>query len=196
VKLALTFDDGPSRWTPEVLDVLARHDVRATFFVIGAHVRERRELVRRLVAEGHEVGNHTDTHPRLTECDDDRVVDELTRGAREIERAVGVTPLLFRAPYFALDDRVRALVKQLGLVHVGCTIDPRDWTPGIGADEIADAILDAAHDAAIVDLHDGRPSDPTSSARTDCTPTVAAVARVVPLLQASGYELVCAGELL
>ena len=85
MKIALTFDDGPSTWTPTVLDLLRDHEARATFFVIGARVRERPEDVRRIAAEGHELGSHTLTHPRLTEIPDDEVRSEIVGGAEALD---------------------------------------------------------------------------------------------------------------
>ena len=85
MKLALTFDDGPSAWTPLVLDLLRENDARASFFLIGERVRERPDDVRRIVAEGHEVGSHTLTHPRLTEIPDDEVRSEILGGVEALQ---------------------------------------------------------------------------------------------------------------
>ncbi len=94
--VALTFDDGPSAWTPAVLDLLRENEARATFFVIGARVRERPQELRRIVSEGHEVGSHTLTHPRLTEIGDDEVRAEIAGGVEAVEEALGERPRLYR----------------------------------------------------------------------------------------------------
>jgi peptidoglycan/xylan/chitin deacetylase (PgdA/CDA1 family) len=193
--VALTFDDGPSAWTPAVLDLLREADVRATFFVIGARVRERPEELRRIVSEGHEVGSHTLTHPRLTEVGDEEARAEILGGVEAVEEVLGERPRLFRAPGFHADERVLALVSELGLDPVFADIDPQDWQPGKDSHTIFRLTLAGLHPGAIVDLHDGYPPPPTSS-RDDCTPTVEALDHLLPCLRAEGYELVTVSELL
>jgi len=130
LKLALTFDDGPSPWTAAVLDLLREYEARATFFLIGARVRERPDDVRRIAAEGHEVGNHTLTHPRLTEIGDEEARAEILGGVEALEEVLGERPQLFRAPGFHADERVLAIVSELGLEPVFADVDPQDWQPG------------------------------------------------------------------
>jgi chitooligosaccharide deacetylase len=194
LKLALTFDDGPSQWTEPLLEALAEEDARATFFVLGSHVLERPDVLRRCAAAGNEIGNHTWSHPSLTECDDDTIRDELLRTGEAIASVLGAAPRRFRAPNFGLDGRVAAIAAELGLEHVGCDVNPDDWRPGLEARTIADAVLASARDGAIVDLHDGRPPEPTT-ARRDCTPTVDAVRLLLPALRGRGYELLTVSEL-
>src|SRR6266540_1541560 len=102
-RVALTFDDGPSQWTPMVRELLREHEGRATFFLIGARVREHPEEVRKIVAHGHEVGSHTLTHPRLTEIPDDEVRAEIAAGVETLAEVLGEPPRLFRAPGFHAD---------------------------------------------------------------------------------------------
>jgi peptidoglycan/xylan/chitin deacetylase (PgdA/CDA1 family) len=194
LKLALTFDDGPSAWTPPILDLLREHEARATFFLIGARVRERPEDVRRLVAEGHEVGSHTLTHPRLTEIPDDEVRAEVLGGVEALEEVLGERLKLFRAPGFHAGQRELAIVAELGLEAVFADVDPEDWRPDKDPHAIFRHVLDRARDGAIVDLHDGYPPPPTT-ARDDCTPTVEALDHLLPCLRAEGYELVTVSEL-
>jgi chitooligosaccharide deacetylase len=194
VKLALTFDDGPSQWTEPLLDALAGEDARATFFVLGSHVLDRPDALRRSAAAGNEIGNHTWSHPSLTECEDDAIRNELLRASEAIESVLGAAPRWFRAPNFGLDERVAAIAAGLELEHVGCDVNPDDWRPGLDARTITDAVLASARAGAIVDLHDGRPPEPTS-ARRDCTPTVDAVRLLLPALRERGYELVTVSEL-
>ncbi len=193
--LALTFDDGPSAWTPLVLDLLREADLRATFFVIGARVRERPDEVRRIAAEGHELGSHTLTHPRLTEVSDEEARAEILGGVEALEEVLGERPRLFRAPGFHADERELALVSALGLEAVFADVDPEDWRPGKDSHTIFRLVLDGLRPGAIVDLHDGYPPPPTSS-RDDCTPTVEALDHLLPCLRAKGYELVTVSELL
>jgi peptidoglycan/xylan/chitin deacetylase (PgdA/CDA1 family) len=189
LKLALTFDDGPSEWTPAVLKLLEEHDARATFFVIGARVRERPELLRLIVDSGHEVGSHTLTHPRLTEIPDDEVRAEVMAGAAAVHDVLGESPRLFRAPGFYADERVLGIVSDLGLESVFADVDPEDWRPGLGSHTIFSRVFGSIRDGAVVDLHDGYPPGPTR-ARDDCTPTVEALGHLLPCLVDEGYELV------
>jgi predicted N-acetyltransferase YhbS len=186
---ALTFDDGPSQWTDEVLDLLREHGARATFFVLGARVRERPDDLRRIVAEGHEVGSHTETHPRLTEIPDDEVRKEIEAGVEAVASVLGDPPQLFRAPGFHADERVLRIVAELRLDPVFADVDPKDWQPGVDSHTIFRCCFQEAGEQSIVDLHDGYPPPPTSS-RDDCTPTVEALGHLLPSLRADGYELV------
>jgi peptidoglycan/xylan/chitin deacetylase (PgdA/CDA1 family) len=189
VRVALTFDDGPSRWTPIVLDLLGEHEMRATFFVIGQRVHEHPELVERIVAEGHELGSHTLTHPRLTEISEDEVRAEIQGGQDAIEEVLGTAPRLFRAPGFHAGRRELAIVEELGLEPVFADVDPQDWRPERDSHTIFSLVLKELRDGVIVDLHDGHPPPPTRS-RDDCTPTVEALDHLLPCLGREGYESV------
>jgi peptidoglycan/xylan/chitin deacetylase (PgdA/CDA1 family) len=189
LKLALTFDDGPSAWTANVLDVLREHEAHATFFLIGQRARERPDDVRRLVSEGHELGSHTLTHPRLTDIPDDEARAEILGGVDALEEVLGDRLTLFRAPGFHADERVLEIVAELGLEAVFADVDPQDWRAEKDSHTIFRHILEGARDGAIVDLHDGYPPPPTS-ARDDCTATVEALDHLLPCLRAEGYELV------
>jgi peptidoglycan/xylan/chitin deacetylase (PgdA/CDA1 family) len=194
LKLALTFDDGPSSWTPMVLELLSEHQAHATFFLIGARVRERPDDVRRLVADGHELGSHTLTHPRLTDIPDDEARAEIVGGIDALEEVLGERLTLFRAPGFHADERVLKIVADLGLVAVFADVDPQDWRAEKDSHTIFRCVLEEARDGAIVDLHDGYPPPPTS-ARDDCTATVEALDHLLPCLRAEGYELVTVSAL-
>jgi peptidoglycan/xylan/chitin deacetylase (PgdA/CDA1 family) len=194
LKLALTFDDGPSRWTPIVLDLLREHEARATFFLIGQRARERPDDVRRLAAEGHELGSHTLTHPRLTEIADEAVRAEVLGGVEALEEVLGERLTLFRAPGFHADERVLKIVAELGLEAVFAEVNPEDWRAEKDSHTIFRDVLHNVRDGAIVDLHDGYPPPPTSS-RDECTPTVEALDHLLPCLRAEGYELVTVSEL-
>jgi peptidoglycan-N-acetylglucosamine deacetylase len=194
VKIALTFDDGPSQWTAEVVEFLREHDARATFFLIGQRVRERPDDVRLILDAGHEVGSHTMTHPRLTEIGDDEVRREIQDGARAVAEVAGERPRLFRAPGFYADERVLAIVEELELDAVFADVDPKDWQPGMSSHAIFSRAFVGCCEGAIVDLHDGYPPPPTRS-RDDCTPTVESLHHLVPALRGAGYELVTVSEL-
>jgi peptidoglycan/xylan/chitin deacetylase (PgdA/CDA1 family) len=189
--LALTFDDGPGDWTGAILDLLDRYGARATFFCLGERVRGRAPLLRRMLAEGHEIGNHLFSHRHPEALSDDEVRDELTRTAQEIEAATGLAPTLVRPPYGEEPERIAAVAAELGLGPVVLwSIDPEDWKAP-PADAIAEHVLQEARAGAIVDLHDGW-------GRTEGTrqPTVEALERLVPELQSRGFRLVSVSELL
>ena len=139
--LALSFDDGPSDRTERVLDLLREHGARATFFVIGQSVAGREPTLRRARAEGHELGSHTLTHPRLTEIQEDEVLAEIQGGLDAVEEVLGEAPRLFRAPGFHAEQRELAIVEELGLEAVFAHVDPRDWEPGRNSHTIFSLVL-------------------------------------------------------
>ena len=135
-QIALTFDDGPNdAATPELLDVLARHGVRATFFSIGNFVRQRREITRAVVAAGHLLGNHTMSHPKLSMEPAARVRQELMDCSAVLEDLTGVAVRFFRPPFGARRPVVLRIARELGLVPVTWNVTGYDWNP-IGADGI------------------------------------------------------------
>jgi chitooligosaccharide deacetylase len=195
--IALTFDDGPSRWTSPILDLLAAHDAHATFFLIGSVVEEQSEIVKRIVDEGHEVGNHTWSHPRLAaECDQERVLDELRRANDAIAAVAHATPRRFRAPFYDVDDRVERLAATLGLVHTPRDVVPPDWHPGARSAVVATLVLQQVKPGSIVGLHDGYPPREGQGGALTREVTVAAVATFLPRLVENGYECVTASSLL
>ena len=193
-RLALTFDDGPSEWTTAILAHLGAHGARATFFVLGSSIPGRENVLRRIAAEGHELGNHTYSHPELAELDGRRVREELRRTTELIQRTARVRPRLFRPPYAAADRRVALLAASVGLSPtVLRSVDPADWS-GTSAGEIVATVLEGAGPGEIVCLHDG--VSPNRSGSPSRQPTVDAVAELVPTLVAQGFELVTVSELL
>ena len=194
--VALTFDDGPSEWTEPLLDLLSLHGARATFFLIGSLVAPRRELVERMRGDGHEIGNHTWSHPSLTrDCDDTQVHDELARTNEALVDVLGSQPTRFRAPRYEVDARVERIAAGLGLTHTRGDVRPPDWKPQCRAEFIFAFAMPQLRAGTIVGLHDGVPP----SKRTESTSrgaTVTAVALMLPRLLESGHTLVTASELL
>ena len=128
--IALTYDDGPSpRNTPALLDLLAKHNVRATFFLIGEHVRKHPDIARRIAAAGHVIGNHTTMHPNLAKKSSDRVREELTRCQQTIAGTLGQQPVLFRPPYGARQPSTLRVARELALTPVMWNVTAHDWDP-------------------------------------------------------------------
>lgn len=153
--IAMTFDDGPSAEnTPRLLDLLKQRGIKATFFLIGQNAAEHPELVKRILAEGHEIGNHSWTHPQLSKLSDDRVTDEIVKTQNAIHEASGYTPTLLRPPYGAVTQRQREWIEsRFGLSVILWSVDPFDWKrPGVSV--IEQRILSGAEPGAIVLSHD------------------------------------------
>jgi chitooligosaccharide deacetylase len=194
-RIALTFDDGPADWTEPIADLLAEHGVPATFFVIGSAAVERPDVLRRLVADGHEVGNHSWSHPSLRDdCDDARVRDELARTSAAIEEILGAPPRLYRAPRYHVDERVDGVARSLGLTHVRGDVIPADWLEGWRAALTVTLVLNGLRPEAIVGLHDGVPAA-EQTGTVSRQGTVDAVAQLLPRLREREVQIVPAAEL-
>lgn len=154
-RVALTFDDGPDpQRTPAVLDLLARQGVRATFFVVGARAEAHPELVRRMVAEGHVVGNHSYTHSwRFPLRSLGRTMEELCCTGEVLHRITGRQPRLFRPPFGVTNPTIARAVRRLGLDPVGWSIRSLD-TMGQSPERVAARILRRLHPGAVILLHD------------------------------------------
>ena len=152
----LTFDDGPSadRVTDAVLQILAKHDATATFFVTGERVRREPDKISEIVYAGHAIGNHTLNHAKLTEISDAAVMSELQIASEDILQAGAPPPSCFRPPFGSTDGRVNRLAAQLGLVPVGWSIDTRDWERSVSTFAISDALARTS-EQSIVLMHDG-----------------------------------------
>jgi peptidoglycan/xylan/chitin deacetylase (PgdA/CDA1 family) len=153
--IAMTFDDGPSAEnTPRLLEMLKQRNIKATFFLIGQNVASNPDIVRRILAEGHEVGNHSWTHPQLSKLSDDRVTSEITKTQDAIKDASGFTPTLLRPPYGAITTRQREWIEnRFGLNIILWSVDPFDWKRP-GASVITQRILTQVHPGAIILSHD------------------------------------------
>ena len=196
-RLALTFDDGPGPWTAPILDLLKAHDAHATFFLIGQRVDEHPDVVRRIVAAGHELGNHTFSHPWLArDCADDAVYEELRRANEAIACVAGEPPRRFRAPHYDVDARVERIAAGLDLTHTRGDVTPPDWREGIGAQVLATLILQQARADAVIGLHDGIPPKARGSTGATRETTVEAVRLVLPRLVERGHTLTTASGIL
>jgi peptidoglycan/xylan/chitin deacetylase (PgdA/CDA1 family) len=188
--IALTFDDGPSESTRKLLGLFDHYGVRATFFQCGHHVRRLPKVAREVAEAGHEIGNHTDTHPALYFRSPDYILDQLRRAQETIAAETGCTPRLFRAPFGARWFGLREAQQRLGLLGVMWTTLARDWL--LPARDIIRRLDKAAQPGAIICMHDGRvlKHDP------DIQPTIDAVEEMLPRWLEEGYEIVTVSELL
>jgi peptidoglycan-N-acetylglucosamine deacetylase len=153
--IAMTFDDGPSpETTPRLLDILKQRNIKVTFFMIGQNAERNPEIVKRILAEGHEIGNHSWTHPQLSKLSDQRITDEITKTQDAIKNASGYTPVLLRPPYGAITSRQKDWIeKQFGLSIIMWSVDPFDWKRP-GASVIEQRILAGARPGSIILSHD------------------------------------------
>ncbi|GAA4100582.1 polysaccharide deacetylase family protein [Nonomuraea soli] len=180
--VALTFDDGPGPYTPELLDQLARAHARATFFTVGLNVAADPQVVRRMVREGHVVANHSWSHRDLSKLSSSRVADSLTRTQDTLAAATGERPTLVRPPYGAIGKEVQTVSQRMGLALVNWSVDTQD---GQYRDptEVAQKAVGGARPGAIILMHDIHRS------------TVDAVPAILKALQGKGYALVTVPEL-
>ncbi|MFJ5775600.1 polysaccharide deacetylase family protein [Streptomyces sp. NPDC093094] len=178
--MVLTFDDGPDpRYTPEILDTLRDHDVRAMFFVCGEMASSHQDLLARMSDEGHVVGNHTWSHPLLTRLSRSRIREEMERTCEVIEEGYGDRPEWFRAPYGAWNRAVFQLGAELGMEPLAWTVDTLDWTsPGTRA--ITRRVENGAAPGVVVLSHD---------AGGDRSQSVKALRAYLPQLLDAGYHL-------
>jgi peptidoglycan/xylan/chitin deacetylase (PgdA/CDA1 family) len=188
--VALTFDDGPSESTPRILDVLARYGLRATFFQCGRNVTRLPGVARQVASAGHEIGNHSNTHPYLCFRSRKFILGELTAAQRVIEATLSVRPRLFRAPYGVRWFGLAEAQRQLALTGVMWTVLARDWV--LPAPAAARRVLRHATAGAIVCLHDGR----LTQVDPDIGETIKAVRMIVPVLLDRGLRFETAGELI
>ena len=195
--VALTYDDGPSEWTVPILEHFAEHDGRATFFVLGNAIdgEERRATLRRTVAEGHEIGNHTFTHPGdLATLDEAVIREEIGRAQSSIREVAGVEPVYWRTPFLRTSERLLSVVSTLGLTHVGCSVMPGDWE--LDADEIAEGVRPHLRPGAVIVLHDGRPEDePPELSRPTREETAKATGTILEDMSRLGLRAVTVSEL-
>jgi len=153
--IAMTFDDGPSSAnTPRLLELLKQRNIKATFFLIGQNAASNPDIVRRILADGHEIGNHSWTHPQLSKLSDDRVTTEINKTQDAVKEASGFTPTLLRPPYGAITARQREWIEsQFGLSIILWSVDPFDWKRP-GASVITQRILSQVRPGAIILSHD------------------------------------------
>lgn len=183
--IAMTYDDGPHpQNTPRLLDMLRQRNIKATFYVIGRSVNQYPHIARRIVAEGHEIGNHTWSHPNLTKLSDSAVRKELNTTRDAIVAACGVQPRTMRPPYGALRSSQRAWIyKEYGYPTVLWNVDPEDWRRP-GPSVVASRILSGTRNGSIVLAHDLH------------KPTIDAMPAALDGLLRRGFKFVTVSQLL
>jgi len=183
--IAVTFDDGPSaKLTPKLLDLLAAHHIKATFFVIGENVAENSEIVAREAREGHEVANHTWSHANLTKISDEGIRGQVRRTDDAIRNATGNRPTLMRPPYGSISARQKKWINQeFGYKIVLWDVDPLDWRRP-GPSVVCNRIVRNTRPGSIVLAHDIHPG------------TIEAMPCVLNQLQAKGFKFVTVSELI
>lgn len=183
--VALTFDDGPHpEFTPRLLDILSQYGVRATFFVIGNNVVRYPEITQRIVDEGHQLANHSISHPAFTKISTKRLTSEVKKANQIIEAYTGSKSQIIRPPYGALNSKVkRVLMSDFKMDIIMWSVDPLDWKKP-GAEVIARRLIEGAKPGAILlahDIHKG---------------TIDAIPSVLNHLLMQGYTFCTVGELL
>jgi peptidoglycan-N-acetylglucosamine deacetylase len=183
--IAMTFDDGPSAaLTPKLLDLLAAHHIKATFFVIGENVAEHPEIVARAAREGHEIGNHSWSHPNFGKMSQENVRSQLQRTDDAIKNAIGKRPTLLRPPYGSITEREKRWIHdEFGYKIILWDVDPLDWKrPGPAV--VRSRILKETRPGSIVLSHDIHPG------------TIEAMPSTFDELEARGFKFVTVSELI
>jgi len=202
-KLVLTFDDGPDPiYTPQILDILSRENVPATFFLIGINAENNIPIVKRIYREGHEIGNHTFTHPNIAKVSRKRAIIEMDATRLLIEAITGHSTVLFRAPFNADFEPVKAeelipvaIAREKNYLDIGESIDPLDWEPGTSADSIVARVIarkqsmtDQNLSGNIILLHDAGGDSREA--------TVEALPRIIHYFKERGYQFTTIADLL
>ncbi|MGE7944537.1 polysaccharide deacetylase family protein [Lysinibacillus xylanilyticus] len=180
-RVALTFDDGPdAKVTPQVLAILKKYDAKATFFMVGTNVSKNPAIVEQVYEAGHEIGNHTWNHPKLTSLSTSAVKQEVDKTSNAIYNAIGQYPTVFRPPYGATNDKVRSVITMPSILW---SIDTLDWKHR-NADKVLSYVKASAKDGSIILMHDIHQS------------TANGLENVILYLQKQGYEFVTVSEIL
>lgn len=188
--VSLTFDDGPDPvFTPRILDVLSQHGVRATFFLIGTRVKAHPQVVRRIVREGHDLGNHSWDHAYLPKLKPPALTHNLKQADAQIRQAAGQRITLFRPPYGSVTADVGTITREMGYRTVLWNVDSLDWKK-ISHDEVAQNVLPNVRNGSIVLFHSA------GGKGEDLTNTVRALPLIIRTLRGQGYKFVTVTEML
>lgn len=183
--IALTFDDGPSDYTPEILDILKVHGVHATFFNLGERAAAYASLEKRLVEEGHQLANHSESHQNMPDLNREQLRNEISQGFQHIHDASGVTTRVMRPPYGAFGEQQWKDAADLLEMNVIWSIDSLDWKRP-GADTIVNNVVSGAYSGAVILMHDGG---------GDRSQDVEALPKIIDKLKEQGYEFLTINQL-
>ena len=181
--IALTFDDGPNTiTTPQVLDIIEKHGVPASFFVCGDNITpESAEVMKRAATLGCEIQNHSRTHSDMTGMSPQDIKEEIDFTSNKIEEAVGIRPRFFRPPYIAVNEKMHEVIDLTFI----CGLGAEDWLEEVSAEERYNRIISQAADGLVILLHDMEGNEKT----------VEAVDMIIPELQRQGYKFVTVSKL-
>lgn len=175
--IALTFDDGPGPYTAQLLDILDQHGAKATFFLIGSKVSAQADVLRRMHARGHQLGNHSWSHPELPKLPVDQITGEIDRTNDAIKQATGVKPTILRPPYGAVNGVVLEQLRLRSMSSILWSVDTRDWADR-NSDIVCSRAVAGAHPGAIILMHDIHQT------------SVGAVPCILSALKQQGYSFV------
>lgn len=187
MKIALTFDDGPHpRYTPQILDILDKYGIKATFFAIGINADRYPDTMEMVISRGHEIGNHTYTHPHVNRLDASTLYNEIEKCENALFSHTDYKTKLFRPPEGMIDGYVKSVIKQLDYKVILWDIDTLDWahTP---PDVIADKVISSISSGDIILMHDYI---------SYYSPTPEALEAFIPILLEKGYKFVVVSELI
>jgi peptidoglycan/xylan/chitin deacetylase (PgdA/CDA1 family) len=194
--VALTFDDGPNPPNTEaLLDVLAQHDVKATFFLKGRNVEAFPGSVLAVAGAGHEIGNHSYSHRPMISLSKEDMLDEVVRTNQLIENLLGYRPALMRPPYGAQGPGLKMALEELGMPSILMSTNGADWEV-FDPPLIASRVLENIEPGSIILLHDGHGDVDDPNAQDSRAATVAATGIIIEALAAQGYRFVTVGELM
>ena len=181
--IALTFDDGPNLTTTcRILDIMKKHGVVGSFFVMGSSINDQSaEAMRKAIKQGCDIQNHSFSHPYMTKLTNEQILDEVKRTSELIEKHTGTKPAYFRAPYIDVDERMYQLIDMPFICGEGCN----DWDANVSLKERIEKTIEQAEDGQIILMHDFDGNDATAEA----------LDVIIPTLQSRGYQFVTVGEL-
>ncbi len=189
-QVALTFDDGPDTdFTPKILDVLRKNNVKATFFIVGKRAAAHPEMVKLIAAEGHAIGNHTWDHPDLVKLTPDQIKSEIDRTEQQLHSILGYLPSLFRPPYGAATHNDVAIIAALGYKVIDWSVDTRDWA-GVPVATIMDNVHKEVKPGGIILEHCA------GGKGEDLNNTVQALPQIIAYLRANGYTFVTVPQMI
>ena len=187
MNIALTFDDGPHpKKTPKILDLLSEFGIHATFFMIGQNIEYYPRVAKRIISEGHEIGNHTYSHPRLTKAQKGCLTEEMISCERSMQEILGCGSSIFRPPEGIVDADVRRVASDMGYNVILWSVDTRDWA-GTSTEDIVSNVIANVHPGDIILMHD--------YTGNKCH-TIDALRLLLPKLSEKGYNFVTVSELI